>query len=164
MIYDHFAHIIRDLFPGRENVIYYGEDINFLETFHKPEHCIGAYLVHSNPEDNWSLSGEKRKLKNVDPDMCKGWAIEFNDAFFGHDFCDLLFSVNYEPWMLHQNFDFVAENIKKLMNKNGIVFVINPGNWATSLNKFFTLREDLITEAKRFSLIKNETVLIYENI
>lgn len=164
MIYDHFAHIIRDLFPDKKNIIYYGEDTKFLEVFHKPEHGLGVFLVHSNPEDDWSLSDQKKNLELEYQDMCKAWVIEFNDSFFGDSYCDLLFSINYEPWMLYKNFDFVAENIKKLMNKNGIIFAINPGDWATSLDKFFVLREDLITEAKRFSLIKNETILVYENI
>jgi hypothetical protein len=164
MIYDHLVHIVRDIFPNKENIIYYGEDVAFLETLHSPEHGLGAFLLHSNPEDDWSLSKQTSKLKTVNKAMCKGWVIEFNDSFFGEDFCDLFISFSYSPWMLHENYSFVALNIKKLLKPNGLIFAVDPGDWSMCLGDHMTLREDLVKEVKRYSLLKNKEVFVYENI
>lgn len=96
--------------------------------------------------------------------MLKGWAIEMNDTFFGHDYCDLFMSINYNPWLFYRNYDFIADNLRNFMKKNGLIFLVNPGDWAKDLGNKFPLREDLIMEARRYYLLNNQKVLIYENI
>lgn len=163
MFSDFLVHIIRDLFSNHNTPIYYGEDIFFLKTLRKPEHGVGAFLLHSNCNNGWNLLEDNNQYE-ISSDLCKGWAIELNDTFFGEDYCDLFMSINYNPWLFYRNYQFIAENLSKFMKKNGLVFLVNPGDWSAALGDKMKLREDLIIEAKRFSLLSNQRVIIYENI
>jgi hypothetical protein len=42
--------------------------------------------------------------------------------------------------------------------------VVNPGVWANDLGKYLTINAQVETEIKRYSMFKNENVLVYENI
>lgn len=149
---NYLGHIIRDLFPIHSVTICYGLLDDLVEELHKPLHGIGALLLHSENDIESEL------------DYKKYWNIELNDCYFSNNFCELFISLNYNPSFTKNDYSFVAVNIKKLMKLNGFVFLVNPGLWASSMSEYFLLREDLVKEAKRFSILKNEEIYIYENI
>lgn len=150
---NHFlCHIIRDVFPVRNNVGLYGDLQNLKEEMLKPEHSIGSLLLHTNRE------------KMSDYDQGFFWEIGINGPYCGYSCFDLLISINYDPNLLTDNHDFIAEQVCALLKTGGIVFLINPGPWACELPKYLSIKKDTIKELKRFSMLTNEEVLVYENI
>lgn len=149
---NYLGHIIRDLFPIHSVTICYGLLDDLVEELRKPLHGIGAFLLHSENDIESEL------------DYKKYWNIELNDCSFSNNFCELFVSINYNPSFVNNDYLFMALNIKKLMKFKGIIFLVNPGLWASYMSHFFLLREDLIQEAKRFSILKDQEIYIYENI
>lgn len=149
---NYLAHIIRDLFPVHSATICYGILDSLTEELRKPVHGIGAFLLHSENNVNSEL------------DYKKYWEIGINGCHFTDQFCDLFISVDYDPVLNTSNYDYIAAQLKNLVKLNGFIFLINHGLWGSSLDKYFLLRDDLVKEAKKYSMLKNEKVYIYENI
>jgi hypothetical protein len=157
------AHIIRDIFTNRDNTIVFGECPELLECLYSPAHSIGAYMLHTNQSNNWKPKHLYDGLKYAPTDAIKSWYIKENDSFFGANFCDLFISINYQVEDIGDPLKIVG-NIKKVMKPNSIGFIVNPGSWASEVENFNVVRYDLIKEVKRYSMFRNEKVLVYENI
>lgn len=157
------SHIIRDIFPYRGNTIIFGEYSELLDCFYSPEHSIGAYMLHCNKANGWKPEYLYSSLKYAPHDAIKGWYIQENDSFFGADFCDLFISINYKVDNIGHPIK-IAENIKNVMKPNAIGLIVNPGIWASEMMNLNKVNYDLIKEVKRYSIFRNEQVLVYENI
>lgn len=152
-INNHFlCHIIRDVFPIRNNVGLYGDLQELKEEMLKPEHSIGSLLLHTNRE------------KMNDHEQGFFWEIGINGPYCGYSCFDLFISINYNPNLLTDNYDFIAEQICALIKTNGIIFLMNPGPWASELSNYLSIKKDMIKELKRFSMLANQEVIVYENI
>ncbi len=159
------CHVIRDVFNPTGQVVLYGENLDLFDTLYAPEHSIGAYMLHSDysvldPKDFKTSAN----VKNANIDLVKQWPLEYNNCFFGLDFCELFVSVNYDPVMLINNFYGAATNIKSMMKKNGLLFLVNPGVWSYNLDLFFDVRFDLIHEIHKYRIFKDDKILVYENV
>jgi hypothetical protein len=150
MNWDHAAHVVRDVFGNRGFTIYYGEDPEFTETLRTSTHGIGAFLMHSNVEKRFHFDYERY------------WCIGTN-MFFDADTCDFLISFDYDP-VFHGSPFGIPPYIDRLMKREGLIFLVNPGRWAEYLGDMFILRKDLQAEVKRYSMFKNENVLVYEKV
>jgi len=157
------SHIIRDIFPYQGNVIIFGEYPELLDCLYSPQHSIGAYMLHCNEVNDWKPDYLYSNLKHAPTDAIKGWYIRENDSFFGEAFCDLFISINYQVDDIGHPIR-IAENIKRIMKPNSIGFIVNPGSWASELVNFNYINYNLIREVKRYSIFKDEQVLVYENI
>lgn len=146
------CHIIRDIFPIRNNVGLYGDLQELKEEMLKPEHSIGSLLLHTNRE------------KMNDYEQGFFWEIGINGPYCGYNCFDLFISINYNPMLLTNNYKFIAEQISALMKHRGIVLIVNGGLWSSEIDKYMTLRKDLINEAKRYTILRDKRVYIYENI
>ena len=60
--------------------------------------------------------------------------------------------------------DMVANQIKNFLKPGGFAMVVNPGVWANDLGKYLTINAQMLTNIKRYSMFKNQNVLVYENI
>lgn len=160
---NYICHIIRDIFPQRNAPIYFGEDVDLYQTFHSPLHSIGACLLYKYPSNTWNPYKQMNLPEHL-ATTCYQWAIEFNDCFLADGFCDLFISINYDPQLDMGNHKIIAEKLKFLVKKNGLYFLVNPGVWADSLSSYLVLRPDMIKELKKYSILKNEKVYVYENI
>lgn len=158
MNWNFVSYIVRDVFEISPNnnspvTVIYGEDYDFQNILRTNTHGLGAYLFHSN------IAGQ------IDIDKCKYyWPIVGHDFFLDFGVCGLFISINYNPPIDEKDCKDVADRIKNLMNTNGLIFLCNPGIWALGLSDKFFRRLDLEKEIKRYTIFKNEDVLIYENI
>lgn len=157
------SHIIRDIFPYRNNTILFGEYPELLDCLYSPQHSIGAYMLHCNQSNNWKPDHLYRELKYAPADAIKGWLIKENDSFFGVDFCDLFISINYKIDDIGDPVR-IAKSIKRVMKPNSIGFIVNPGSWASEIANFNRVDYSLMREVKRYSMFRDEKVLVYENI
>lgn len=149
---DFLSHIIRDLFKNKDFTVIYGLNTNLRETLATSEHGLGAYALYT---------GESEKNK---PDYSYYWEAGINHPFFTPGSCDLFISIDYDPSIINNYYSNVALQLVSLLKIHGLIFLINPGAWASELSNFFTLRNDLIIEAKRYKMLSNQKVYIYENI
>lgn len=152
MNWNHVAHIVRDVFNPQEGVIYYGYEHDLIDALRAPEHSIEA----------WGLYTDRVQTLN---DRIKEWAWQGNNTFFGHDFAELFISFNYAPYIHHGYREMVAERMSELLRqKNGLIFLVNPGDWISEFDKFFSLRPDLVSEIQRYSMFQKENVIVYGHI
>jgi hypothetical protein len=152
MDWDYVAHIIRDVFPQTTFTTLYGRSKELLDVLHTPKHGIGAFMMHTE------------RGKYLSNDECKYWEAGINGIYFGQSICDLFISFNYDPELLNDDTDMVARQIKSFLKPGGFAMVVNPGVWANDLGKYLTINAQVETEIKRYSMFKNENVLVYENI
>jgi len=146
------SHIIRDLFPKREFTVIYGWDEGLRLEFIKPEHSIGAFQMHTE------------KTSTEDTFEHSFWEIGINDPYIAYGDTDLIISINYNPHLSTKDLTYVALQFKNLLKVGGKAMLINPGYWSSNLKK--VMRIDAITtrEAKRYSMLKDEDILVYENL
>lgn len=152
MNWDYAAHIIRDVFPQRVFTTLYGRSKELIDVLHTPEHSIGAFLLHTE------------RQKYFSNDYCKYWEAGVNGMHFGESICDLFISFNYDPELLNGDTNMVARQIKNFLKSGGFAMLVNPGVWANDLGKYLIFNAQVETEIKRYSMFKNQNVLVYENI
>lgn len=146
------AHVIRDIFPIKDFTIIYGLNIDLREKLASSEHGIGAYILHT-----------EREIDDV-PEYCYYWEAGWNHPFFTEDSGDLLISIDYDPLIINDLYNNVAIQLGSVMKSGGLLFLINPGRWASTLEDFFIVREDLQKELSRFSFLSGKEIFVYENI
>lgn len=146
------AHAIRDVFEQTNFTVIYGLNFDLRNTLASQEHGIGAFILHTerNVEDTL--------------DYCHFWEAGINHPFFSADSVDLLISVDYAPAIDYERYDFMALQLCSIMKPGGLMCLINPGDWASYLDDFFIVREDLIKELSRFEFLFDQEVFVYENI
>ncbi len=143
------AHMIRDVFGYPKTCLYYGESHALVDLLNGPEHGIQTYHLYTRDR--------------APIDDAHHWEIALNDSFYGHDYCELFVSCNYNPVVQYGSPVDVAIQLSKLMKHNGLVFLVNAGTWADNLGDFMTLRSDLIAELKSFYLLRDQNVKVYQN-
>lgn len=146
------CHIIRDLFPNRNHIILYGDMKNLQKEMLSPLHGMESFMLHTD-----------RSRQIYEENSCY-WEIGINGPYMGYCYADLFISVNYEPELFSDNYEFIAEQIKSILKPKGYLFLINPGHWCQKIKNYLKINELLIDEAKKYSALKNEQVFIYENI
>lgn len=150
---NHFlAHIIRDVFPKANFTIIYGEDRNLQEVLATPEHSIGAFQLHTE------------RGPDKDSFEYRFWEIGLNDPYLDYGDADLFISINYNPSTYDSNTETIAFQIKNLLKPGGKALIINPGNWAKDFKRIFQIDGVATKEIMRYSMLLNESVLVYENI
>jgi N-acetylmuramoyl-L-alanine amidase len=77
---------------------------------------------------------------------------------------DLFISINYNPSTYDSNTETIAFQIKNLLKPGGKALIINPGTWAKDFNRILQIDEFATREMMRYSMLQNESVLVYENI
>jgi len=147
---NHFlAHVIRDIFVSRQLTIYYGKDIELVNTLRNSEHGIGAYHVHS---EQWTYDLVDSTFWNAGKD----------DLSFYENCCDLFISVNYNPTV--ENKESALSSIGRCMKPGGIIFLCNYGELFFEASQIFKHRVDLVDQVNRYAMFKNEKVDVYESI
>jgi ribosomal protein RSM22 (predicted rRNA methylase) len=150
---NHFlAHIIRDIFPNRNFTIIYGEDRGLQTVLATAEHSIGAFQLHTERD------------QDQDSFQYKFWEIGLDDPCLAYGDADLFISINYNPLTYDSNTEAIAFQIKSLLKPGGKALIINPGTWAKDFNRILQIDEFATREMMRYSMLQNESVLVYENI
>ena len=150
---NHFlAHIIRDVFPKTNFTIIYGGDRSLQTTLATVEHSIGALQLHSERD------------QDEDCFEYRFWEIGLNNPYIDYGDADLLISINYSPSIYDTDTEAIAFQIKNLLKPNGKALIINPGNWAKDLRRIIPIDGIATREIMRYSMLLNESVLVYENI
>jgi hypothetical protein len=150
---NHFlAHIIRDVFPKRNFTIIYGEDRSLQTVLDTPEHSVGAFQLHTK-RDQVEDSFEYRF-----------WEIGLNDPYIGYGEADLFISINYDPSICDTDTEAIAFQVKNLLKLDGKALIVNPGDWAKDFKKIIQIDGFATREIMRYSMLQNESVLVYENI
>lgn len=150
---NHFlAHIIRDVFPKTNFTIIYGGDRSLQTTLATVEHSIGAFQLHTE------------RGQDQDCFEYRFWEIGLNDPYLAYGDADLFISVNYDPLIHDTNTQTIAFEIKNLLKPGGKALIINPGNWAKDLKRIIPIDGMATREIMRYSMLLNESVLVYENI
>jgi len=153
MNWNHVAHIIRDIFKNNSFTVCYQENMDLANTLYTAEHGIGAMRL-------WSAL--EAPLENSENNYY--WPAGLNPMLFSDDCVDLFISINYDPEIFNNNYDQVAEEIKRVLKPGGFVFVVDPGTWASHLATKLIPDTQIEKEIKRYSMFKNESVYVYENI
>ena len=149
---NYLCHIIRDIFPVRNNIILYGDMKDLQLEMSQSIHGMGSFLLHTD------------RSNQVYKDSSCYWEIGINGPYMGYNYADLFISINYNPELLSDNYQFIAEQIKSIVKEKGFVFLINPGIWHQNIKDYLSINNHLVNEVKRYSMLKNEKVFIYENI
>jgi hypothetical protein len=149
------CHIIRDIFPKKNSVVIYS-DIEYAVSLKKDmassEHSIGSFVLHTDRNHQEYI------------DEVAYWEIGLNSPYMGYNYSDLFLSINYSPKVYLDNNNYIAEQIRAIMKPSGNIFLINPGTWASELSDFLNHNDDLVRGVKKYSMLKNENVFVYENI
>lgn len=148
----YIAHIIRDIFPIHSASMYYGVNKSFADTLNTSEHGIGSLNFYSSQET-------VPNLENFTP-----WNTENSRLHIGDNFFDLFISIQYNPKVDEDSCAVFGSEIKRVLKKNALLLVINCDKISKCFENMFTKRKDIIKEVKRYSILKEENVLVYENI
>lgn len=152
MNWDYVAHIIRDVFRETTFTIIYGRNKEMIDVLRTPKHGIGAFMLHTERE------------KYISNDWCKYWEAGVDGMYFGESVCDLFISINYDPKILDNDYENVANVIQKVLKPGGFALLVNPGIWAAAVGGSLLQNTSLENEIKRYSIFKDEDVRVYENI
>jgi hypothetical protein len=150
---DFIAHVIRDVFSKRNYTVIYGGNEDLKNALSKPEHSIGAYQFHT-----------ERDSKLEDSFYYRFWEIGVDNPYINYGETDLFISINYNPTVYQVDKLVIGSQIKKLLKNGGKAMLVNPGTWSEKIDFFMSLDNISIKEIKRYSMFKNENVLVYENI
>lgn len=146
------AHIIRDLFPNRAFTVIYNWDEGLRKELLMPQHSVGAFQLHterSNDEDTF-----ERRF----------WEAGINNPFIEYGDVDLFISINYDPVVYPNRYMDIALQIMHLLKPGGKALIINPGSWARNIKNVMTIDGITTKEAKRYAMLRDQDVLVYENI
>lgn len=146
------SHIIRDLFPNRAFTVIYNWDESLRKELLTPQHSVGAFQLHTernNVEDTF-----ERRF----------WEAGINNPFIQYGDVDLFISINYDPVVYPNKYMDIALQIMYLLKPSGKALIINPGSWARNIKNIMTIDGITTKEAKRYSMLKDQDVLVYENI
>lgn len=146
------SHIIRDIFPVRNNIVLYGDLHELKKEMQSPAHSMGSFMLHTD-----------RSRQEYEENSAY-WELGFNSPYMGYNYADLFISINYEPELLSDNYEFMAEQIKSILKPNGFLLLINPSSWCKKIKNYLKINNNLIDELQRYSILKNEQVFVYENI
>jgi hypothetical protein len=150
---NHFlAHVIRDIFPDTNFTIIYGEDRGLQEVLATSEHSIGAFQLHTERDSN------------KDSFEYRFWEIGLNNPYLDYGNADLFISINYNPSTYDTDTEAIAFQVKNLLKPGGKALIVNAGNWAKDLKRIIPIDGVATKEIMRYSMLLNESVLIYENI
>jgi hypothetical protein len=152
MNYDFLAHIIRDLFSNRNFTLIYGADQILRIKLLEPQHSVGAFQLHterSNIEDTFEY---------------RFWEAGINNPFVNYGDVDLFISINYKPNLYFDNSMKMGLQVKNLLKPGGKAMVVNPGSWARDLKTLMRVDGVTTREARRYSILRDQDILIYENI
>ncbi len=156
MNYNFLCHIIKDVFPKKQNILIYNDIDNATKlrsVMANSEHSMGSFILHTD------------RSKREYFDEVAYWEIGINSPYVGFNYADLFISINYNPKThLDDSNDFIAEQIKGVLKNGGQTLLINPGKWASELDCYLKLNSSLIKELKKYSMLSNEKVFVYENI
>ena len=153
MNWNHVAHIIRDIFKNNSFTVCYQENMNLANILYTAEHGIGAMRL-------WSAL--EAPLENSENNYY--WPAGLNPILFSDDCVDLFISINYDPEIFNNNYDQVAQEIKRVLKPGGFILAVNPGKWASNLESEFIADSQIEKEIKRYSLFTDKDVYVYENI
>ena len=153
MNWNHVAHIIRDVFKNTFFTVCYQGDTDLSDTLYTNEHGIGAMRL-------WSAL--EAPLENSENNYY--WPAGLNPMLFSDGCVDLFISINYDPEIFNNNYDQVAQEIKRVLKPGGFAFIVNPGAWVSDLVTELTLDSQIEKEIKRYSLFTDKDVYVYENI
>lgn len=143
------AHMVRDVFGYPKTCLYYGESRALVDLLNGPEHGIQTYHLYTR---------ERKIIEEA-----HHWEIALNDSFYGHNYCELFISCNYNPIVQYGSSMDVAIQVSKLMKHNGLVFTVNAGSWADSLGDFMHYRADLVDKLQSFHMLRDQNVKVYQN-
>ena len=153
MNWNHVAHIIRDVFKKNSFTVCYQGDVGLSSTLYTMEHGIGALRL-------WS--GLEQPLENSENNYY--WPAGLDPMLFSDNCLDLFISINYDPEIFNNDYQQVAQEVRRVLKPGGFAFVVNPGVWSSHLSTKLTPDIQIEKEIKRYSLFKNEDVYVYENI
>lgn len=148
----YLAHIIRDIFPNRAFTVIYGNNQDLRLTLLSSEHSVGALQLHT----------ERDAIKEIFE--YRFWEPALTNPFISYGDVDLFISINYDPIIDSKHTLYMAIQIKRLLKQGGKALIINPGEWANRIKNVMRIDGISTKEIKRYSMIKDENVLIYENI
>lgn len=156
LIDSHFVHIIRDTFSRDEtlNLTIYGEDEDdLLNEFRKPQHGIESWGLFTSPDPN--------KVSEVS--YAHYWKIGMENSWFGTDFSRLFISRDYTPssWLGSDALG-VARCIYGFLKDEGYVVLINSGIDTEPFGRMFNVREDIVDNLERFTMLKYEDVKVFQ--
>lgn len=146
------AHIIRDIFHKKNFTVYYGLDYNFISTLKSNEHSIGAFHVHS--ENSLKEQGDGTYY----------WLVNTDALFFEANCCDLFISYDYDPDIEQQNIQQAINYVHEVIKPGGLLFLVNPGKVFSDIPDTFINRWDLVQELKRYKMLSDKEVFVYESI
>lgn len=149
--WNYIAHIIKDVFGLEGTVLHYGEDTTLASILNGSEFGVETWGLYTNYYNQLFIPNFHH------------WDIGLNNSYFGHDFCNLFLSFNYHPAVIARPTGERALSIARLLKKNGLIVLVNAGNWADDLNSVFGVRQDLINQIQRFSAFKNANVRVFQN-
>lgn len=152
MNYHFFCHIIRDIFPKRNNILLYGNLEDLQSNMLRSEHSMGSYVLHSNHENK---TYENNNFY---------WNIEDDTPYIDYGQADLFISIDYSPNICSDKYDFVGNQVKLLLKSGGIALLIDTGEWSSSIGKYLKQNNNLIKEINRYSMMRDRSVYVYENI
>jgi hypothetical protein len=146
------AHIIRDTLNTSGQVCLYGDNFCLHQELKKPEHSIGSFMLHTE------------SLLVPQSEDCQYWEIGVNNPYLAYRSVDLMLSISYNLSLTRPRSFSSAIQISNLLKIGARMVVINPGSWADSLDLVMQRNAFLEDEMKRFSLLKEEKVAVYENL
>ena len=127
----------------------YGKNYPLLPILRNPEHGIEA----------WGLQTETENLKVPNTYY---WSVGYNGTHFGHEFCDLFISMNYNPYIPDTLLERAAVSTSNVLKEGGYAFLVDPGKWSWELEKHLTPRPDLVREIKRYSMFTDQNVRVLQ--
>lgn len=155
MNYDFLCHIIRDIFEHKNNIVLYGnidDSTSLREVMRSNKHSMGSFILHTD------------RSKKEYYDEIAYWEIGFNGPYMGYNYADLFISIDYDPKIFLDDNIYIAEQIRGILKYGGHALLINPGSWASSIGSYLDRNNKMEMEAKKYSMLSDERVFIYENI
>ena len=155
MNYNFLCHIIRDIFERKHNTVLYSEVNDSLllrEVMKSNEHSMESFVLHTD------------RSKREYFDGVAFWEIGYNEPYMGYNYADLFISIDYNPEILTNDNTFIADQVKNILKHGGHALIINPGDWASSIELHLERNNKIEIEAKKYSMLSGKRIFIYENI